>query len=618
MLDKIWALGKMNDKLTNPISLSNLGLDTNLQEANVILLQLKKDGNNWQYTGMKTIEYDPTKPSSLLFKDITRNGVSEYPTFKCGKISQELDKRITMLTTVFDKFKKCSEKNLIAELANIQQCLDTIFPTSSIDLTNAQNNSFFGEFFQKVDSKKTNLISLELNGKCIGESGIFTDFINKQNESINSRQKSYHTKYSTTSKGTNTICYLCKTLQKEVFGFASPYSFYSSNEEAYIASGFKKKNSCINFPVCSDCANYMDLGATIIKTWFTRKFYNCDYFLIPSQITGFSDNFPSAIQELIETTQNTFSLSESSQEQEQQRIASEEYILEEFANQPDQIAITLFFFSDNGKEFKILSEIEDVLPSRCGQLVAAQKDLRECELYKKNSNAFCDFSFDFGIVKNLFGPPISKKAPFPTLFLDICSKIFKGIHLNEAHMIALLIQKIRTDFKESLQTEFINLFTAYQSILFIHYCKKLNLFSTPCKEKSFMSLHTQPFFDKYPEFYDQNWKKTACLVGVYTRLLLNIQHQQSNDKSMPFRKRLNNLVIDTQILKRIYREIEAKLSQYNKNYYSKLSSDIALLFAESPDITLQSPNEISFYFVQGMQFATLCKPYINPIQEDNQ
>lgn len=110
----------------------------------------------------------------------------------------------------------------------------------------------------------------------------------------------------------------------------------------------------------------------------------------------------------------------------------------------------------------------------------------------------------------------------------------------------------------------------------------------------------EDFFGEYKSFFDDDSKKAVFLEGVLVQKLLNIQ--QYDRGSQPFRSRLNGLKIDEKVARRLLPETINKLEEYGKNYYHQLESEISRYFLTS-DLKKYSTEELSFYFVMGMNLA---------------
>lgn len=128
-----------------------------------------------------------------------------------------------------------------------------------------------------------------------------------------------------------------------------------------------------------------------------------------------------------------------------------------------------------------------------------------------------------------------------------------------------------------------------------------------------MNAKYADFFSEHRDFFDSSAKQCVFMVGVLTQLLMNIQLHEKG--SAPFRKRLNGLKLNKDLVFRIFTEAREKLEQYGKNYYKELEEDISELFVNGGMEKL-SNDEISFFFTLGMTLYKKFKEPYNPEPEN--
>jgi CRISPR-associated protein Csh1 len=76
-------------------------------------------------------------------------------------------------------------------------------------------------------------------------------------------------------------------------------------------------------------------------------------------------------------------------------------------------------------------------------------------------------------------------------------------------------------------------------------------------------------------------------------------------KATPFRTKLHGLKMNETLIKRLLPEIQNKLEEYGKNYYRDLESIIAHYFVLAGVNWKEVDDELSFYFVLGMDMQKL-------------
>jgi len=365
-----------------------------------------------------------------------------------------------------------------------------------------------------------------------------------------------------------------------------------ANEVAYIAGGFKQTKTWKNYPVCPTCANYLRLAKEKLSKNLDRYFYGNKYFLIPSPILDKGDFYENLLD--IEEDFKDLSLIKNEEKNQQLRNELEEDIFKTLSIQKDQATFTFFFYKASNSEFKILQEAEDILPSRFQKIIEAKRKSEDFDefkdlkgLYKKGESH--NLSFNFGIIKTFF------PSNFNNDFLDITSKILKGQKMSKSFITHQISEHLSQGFRNEALYHDIE-----KAMIFLNFLYELNLIEkTKGKTEVIMENRYEEYFQKHPEFYDADWKKSVFLTGVLAQNVMDIQYQDR--KATPFRSRLNGLKLDARVIKRLLPESIEKLEQYKSNYYRDLETTISLLMESGePELKKQSVDEISFYFAMGM------------------
>jgi len=558
-----------------------LRLDTTLQSGYVICLAFQLDSTQCQFLENETdvIEFDQSKNRSILLKPAPANTRSEYPSYRIASNKDpELQREnvIKVMKKMGDTLANCSEKN--PQLKPLHE-----------SFTNNVNN-IIEVICSKIDPNQKNICTIKINNKLPGDSEYFQPIIE---QFLENQFKEYYEKYGgTQSIGKNNVCYICGQFSQETYGYCSTYPFYSSNEFAYIAGGFRREDSWKNYPVCPTCAKDLYIGKDWLTKHFDRKFYGIQYLLIPAP-TIEQDNFYSILDD-IKRAYIGIDFKKTAERNLQRQMEMEEEVFEVLASQKNQATFTFIFYNAKQSEFKILQEAEDILPSRFERILAAKKQVEKHNDFHNISGLHKDktpdnLKFNFGIIKNFFS------SEYNNDFLDITTKILKNRPLDRSFILHQIANVISEKFRiKKLRHEILE---AMLLMKFLYELKLIEL--SPNRMEVQMSNHYQNYFLGHPEFYDADWKKAVFLLGVLAQNVLDIQWQERN--ATPFRDRLNGLRIDYHTVKRLYPECINKLEQYKKNYYRELEEIIAVLLESGePDLRNQSVDEISFYFAMGL------------------
>jgi len=600
MINKLKKLGEYvqkNDGDSNP-----MGLNITLETGNVIVLDFTIDDEACNFEGIDTIEFDAIKRRQFLYKNVKGNAVSPFPTIFVDKtnVVNSLDKLLRiiarckddnqMLLPLFDNFKLSLDSFIESKNEDINS--EVYIPNVEIDNVNPLKNIteyISDERIDGTNSFKTNLLTIRINDELIGDSAFFKPIITKYYESSDSN---YYSKYGKISIGKNLECYTCRQISAKLYGFCDTFKFYSANEEAYIAGGFNQTKTWKNYPVCPTCANHLRLAREKLNDNLNRYFYGNKYLLIPHPILDNNDFYEDL--RYIEEEFSELSLNRKNEKIALRRLEMEEDIFETLAKQKNQATFTFLFYKESNSEFKILQEVEDILPSRFQKIIEAKKNIERFDefknlggLYKKGE--FHNLSFNFGIIKTFF------PSSYNNDFLDITTKILKGQKMSKSFVTHQISEHLAKGFRNEVLYHDIE-----KAMIFLKFLYELNLINqTKGKMEVTMENKYEDYFQKHPEFYDADWKKAVFLTGVLAQNVMDIQWQERNAR--PFRSRLNGLKLDHRAIKRLLPESIEKLEQYKSNYYRELEECIALLMESGePELKLQSVDEISFYFAMGM------------------
>ena len=197
------------------------------------------------------------------------------------------------------------------------------------------------------------------------------------------------------------------------------------------------------------------------------------------------------------------------------------------------------------------------------------------------------------------------------------NKIFVGNEIDYNLIVAAIMKEIKDAFSKENLTSYATL----RGFLLLHYIKNLGLFRGIEKEERDMKENSlfgmegyesialeeriKAFFEKNEAFFNSETKKAVFLEGVLAQFLLNIQYVDK--KSTPFRAKLQGLKLNERLVKRLLPDIQNKLEEYDKNYFTELEYLISQYFILAGDKWRIADDDLSFYFVLGMDTSRLFK-----------
>ena len=565
------------------------------------------DNKKIKYAGIEYEEFDPSKKLKYFYKKGSSAGCDYTPISKITTLKKTYDKKILPSVSSFlNKNTEHIENHLFFQ--NLNKTLQDKNEKIYKDLCSFINKK---DLYAKDDSIIDGGIITLFFGKgnnnfYIGDIPEFYETLKKQGENAN---KDYFNKYNKVSIANDKLCYICKNINKKVWGYVNTYNFYTADKPGMVTGGFQQENAWRNYPVCPNCAEAMKRGKKYIENaenGLSGKFCGFNYYIAPRLILFNAKTLNSLLNRMKRYT--SFSLKEKESISIQK---TEEKILEDLSKERNNINYNFLFYEASNNAFNILLYLEEIAPSRLYRLIEAKYSIDNInsryDIFKeiKTKKDPISFDFRFSFIRIFFS---NKKIEgnFDKDFLEILNNIFIGNPIAFEFILNRFMSIIRREFLNDMFYR-VDVIRAYKIILYLEEIKVLHRrrYNIVSQEIPF-----NDFFEENPIF-DDDVKRAVFLEGVLAEKLLNIQYLDKRSK--PFRSRLNGLKIDEKIAKRLLPEMINKLEEYNKNYYRELEEAIATYMLKS-DFSKYSIDEISFYFAMGM---TLAGKVVKKKEEDN-
>jgi len=594
-----YALKKNGKSINNPLEIL-VDNPANKNTKNILFILFDEENREFKYHGIDIEEYSKEKLKKYLYKKGTPRGTDITPT---SMVTDKIEK--TFDIKILNWFKNYnSDKN------NKNEMLQSIY------LATKENKEKIVQDLIEKSTIENNILSFKINGKYLGDFEIFRNIL------VEKASENFYKKYGKISKSENKLCSICKKKTDEVYGFVNTFNFYVVDKRGSISGGFQQKDAWKNYPVCLNCALTLEEGKKYLGDNLSFNFYGFKYLLIPKFIKGVKKNIQKDIFKKIELQKDP----RFGKKEIKLLTNDENEVLETMSDQGNYLNNNFLFYSApkgfNGAVFNILLYIEDILPSRLKELFKAKEVVDQEEIFQNcEIDIYHDrkkirkgpLEFNFGILRTFF-PRITNNRTFNKYFLDITNKIFTNKPVEYNFLLNFIVKKIRDDFIQNYPTKI----DTIKAFMLLNYLKELkilklkeevkmetkNLFIMEREGKE-IKERIELFFNKYSNFFNINVKKAIFLEGVLTQYLLNIQYQER--KATPFRIKLKGLKLDEKQIKKLLPEIQNKLEEYGKNYYRDLESIISNYFISSGNDWNISNDEISFYFVLGMNLSYLFK-----------
>jgi len=598
--------------LDNPVEIFMEDLASSPTYKNVLLIILNKTEYGFDFGGIRQEEYSNEKLEKYLYRGRKGNATDLTPTSKITELDKTFNKK---LMRWFQNTLKNSmlrlENNDFEFIKDLNSCMEENKDVIISELSDKVKN--FG-------TKENGIISLLINSgteKYLGDIPIFRHLL------ITNSISDYYNKYNTRSIAKDMFCSVCNTNASEVYGFVSTYKFYTVDKPGFVSGGFDQQLAWKNYPVCKKCAIKLEAGKKYIEQFLDYKFYNTlRYYVIPK---FFQSEVDTEILQLLEEFKENSDDGHIKLKDKYDHLLSDtdEEVFDILKRQKNYLVNNLMFYEESNAAFKILLYIEDILPSRLRTLFNEKRIVDNKSIFKEFSKDGKDLSFTFGNIWYFF--PRNQEHDRSKYFLEIIHKIFVGMKIDYSFLMSPIITKIRKDFSNNNSTKL----STHLGLQLLDYLNNLDILdnfdggtemSEINNDEMFGGRNTQldekvnELFAEFPDFFGEPAEKAVFLEGGLAQLLLNIQHQERG--AQPFRTKLHGLKLDEKLVKRLLPEIQNKLEEYDKNYYRGLEALISKYMIQAGDGWNISKDEISFYFVLGMNLHYLLKSNSNKENEN--
>ena len=601
-----YAIKKGGKSIDNPLEIL-IDNPNNRDTKYILFIVLASKNDEFEYKDIDREEYSERKLKKYLYKKGSPNGADITPTAMITTIDKTFNNKILGW---FKEYKETDSDEKINFLVKIGNCI------------RGKKKEILEDLKEKF-SKENNIISLKINGKYVGDYSVVRDIL------VDTAKKNFYFTKSFSgdnqySKADDRICSVCNKRESEVYGFASNYKFYTVDKPGFVSGGFQQKYAWKNYPVCLNCALTLEEGRKYLGKNLSFNFYGFRYLLMPKFVRGIEEETRSEVFGIIERQKDP-----RFRKKDIRRLTQyEDEALELMSEQKNYLNVNFLFYDApkgyDGSVFNILCYIEDILPSRLKVLFDAKSQVDKIDIFKKcmvpifenkKKAGEKELEFNFGILRDFFYDYINKRWISTKYFLDIVNKIFTDKPISYHFLVSFIIQKIRNEFINDYSTNISTL----KGFMLLNYLNGLGILRN-FKEVRKMNEHrakifnisgeinerVDSFFSEFADFFSSDAKKAIFLEGVLAQFLLNIQYQERN--ATPFRIKLKGLKLDEKQIKKLLCEIQNKLEEYGKNhYYRKLESIISGYLVSAGNRWEMTKDEISYYFVLGMNLASLFK-----------
>lgn len=599
-----YALQKEGKQLEDPVAIIVEDPASSPTYKHILAVIINKRENGFEFGGVRHEEYTKEKIGQYLYKRGSSKGSDLTPTSRITEVQKTFTNKMLLW---FKNALKNKDLELNEEdtefISNLAECIKQ---NKEVILSGLKDKT--GNFAKNENGILTLIIN---NGetKYVGDIPVFRKILLHDFSMRLYRSSTYKIQ----SISQNQFCSVCKQKKEEVYGLVTTYSFYNVDKPGFVAGGFNRADAWKNYPVCLKCALTLEAGKQYVDEFLAYKFYGFNYYVIPKLLQPERGR---EIYELLEDYRKNIKDANVKIKKEYGNLLSEneEEALDTLAQQENFLNNNLLFYEKTNAAFRILLYIEDILPSRLRTLFDRKRDVDKKTVFKEFGKDGQALSFTFGNLWHFF--PRNREQDMSKYFLEVANKIFVDRKIDYSFLMSAIVNKIRKEFANNNSTKLSTLL----GLQLLDYLNNLDLLENPnggmeMNENNINQIFgggdtpidekVNKLFTEFPEFFDQPAKRAVFMEGALAQLLLNIQYQERG--ADPFRTKLQGLKLDERLVKRLLPEMQNKLEEYGKNYYRGLEALISKYMIQAGEGWRLSKDEISFYFVLGMNLYHIFK-----------
>ncbi len=391
-------------------------------------------------------------------------------------------------------------------------------------------------------------------------------------------------------------CAVCGQGERTVYGNFAVLACYNLDKPGSIAGGFQAHQAHRNLPVCADCALTVADAFQFAKIHLASHMAGQRYLILPYS------NDPAVREELqyrFTRRPERFQLG-----QQADLLSDENALLDEFAEQGDQLAFALIFYADNQASWQVKAEVQEVLPSRLRALQAAARQIEQApELWVRHQDSTRPTRITAQTFKNFAGNRVKFSEATLRGWL---TALFAGERIDRRHFLHALVERLLSTGRTEAN---IPPWLTQQAWGLYRYACLTGLLEPEYKEPhpAMSELIPNSAYGRYvqthADFFSTPETVVAFLTGCYAAQVVSVQRQERGAE--PFAKKFIGRRLSRQALQRLYAEGHSKLAQYDKLGYviTGLDPDLANAWVVCGDTWQISDDEATFAFTLGYSLA---------------
>ena len=563
-----------------------------------IIIQMENIGEI-HYIGVRVREYDSRDIYRYMYKPGSPNGCDLSPTAKLTNPEKTIPNKI--IKRVGEVAQSNLGKSFDEQTALVNSMLIVLEGNQELIIKDIEQ-------IHKNKDKDVNFfvtISLIDDGEELfpGDIPIF-QYIFIQ-DSL--RGLYYRTTGNMDTRVESGACSVCQQTGIETYGFASPFSFYTIDKPGYISGGFYKDMVSYNYPVCKSCSIWLLMGKKYLEENLTFNAFGKSLYIIPKT---FNNKLLSRALGYLSRLNDT----ETFTQFREHYLEKEDRLFKYTGDMEEGCTFNFVFFREKNSSFRILLDLNDVLPSRLNTVFRALDDINIADFFSKfpissqsELSIKINFSWLNGILENVGSD---------RYFLELFGSIISDKKIDYHFLMKFVSQELINTFNGNGKISF-KLYTiiSYGFLTFLH---NLDLLNYNRKGEGSMNQPSrnvydileyksrkdafEAFFNDHKGFFDKPEKKAMFMIGYLTQKLLNIQ-MGKYDGNTPFQSRLKGLKLSKRDISRLYHEITSKLDEYGNNIYKQERGICAEYFVQTAEKWDILNEDISFFIALGMNMT---------------
>lgn len=390
----------------------------------------------------------------------------------------------------------------------------------------------------------------------------------------------------TTENGLDGICHFCGE-RKLVSATVNEVFTFATFDKPGFCPSLKRENAIKVLPICEECRTNLQNGANIVGKDLSFDFLGNRLWVIPSLVVEDESTLKNVINKIKQASE------------ELKDFAKKEKAIEQALCDQDQVVHYDFLFMKmNQSQQRIELHLAEISPTRLRQLVDSAQQTQQ----RMNIENLPEPTL--GLLWYLYEKPTSRTEERKE-YLALVRSIFQAESYSLQRFLWYCMRKIRKaaqEYVSSNKESFGWRKLTYLSFASVLYLNQIGVFNLKKGEDRMNEDELNKFFQKYPEFFNEPWKKAVFLTGVLAGKVLSVQYVKR--QAVPFFKKLKGLKMNMQDIQGLIAEIRNKLQQYDS-----YGSRIDLLMKAAAGYYLESNkqktsiDELNFVFTLGLAYS---------------